>query len=319
VTAWQDAGMSGPRAVALTLTCALALGGAAVPALAKEHAAGCAALPRIVDRMRNTLLLASVHRTRGSSLAAYQVMRVNAVTLLKDPDTRECGALARFFEQALHRATGSGNAADASLELDLGYASALALAVAGRLPPDAIAAKRVDVPEAAQYGTDCPDLFALVRRLEAPTPKLEDRAAAILADLRARPRCGEVKAALETRNDLPGAVDALILDEAPQSPSGDNPVARCPELPVVLDRVAVTIRQGAPLYNKGDHQGCQRLYEKTTRALTDEVIPPRRCPMVRRTLTKALQESAAAPTAGEAAWALRRGFDKVAGSVESKP
>jgi hypothetical protein len=313
--------VSGLRAVALTLTCALALsaGPLARMPLAKEHAAGCAALPRIVDRMRNTLLLASVHRTRGSSLAAYQVMRVNADTLLKEPDTRECGALARFFEQALQRATAAGNAADASMELDLGYASALALAVAGRLPPDAIAAKRVDVPEAAQYGANCPDLFALVRRLEAPTPKLEERAAAILADLRARPRCGEVKAALESRTDLLGAVDALVLDEVPQTPSGENPVARCPELPVVLDRVAVTIRQGAPLYNKGDHQGCQSLYVKTARALTDEVIPPRRCPMVRRTLIRALEESAAAPTAGEAAWALRRGFDKVAGSVESKP
>lgn len=301
------------------LALATVLGAHPARALAKEHAAGCEALPRIVDRMRNTLLLASVHRARGSSLAAYQVMRVNADTLMKEAGIRECGALTRYFELALRRATAADNAADASLELDLGFASALALAVAGRLPPDGIAAKRVDVPEAAQYGANCPDLFALIRRLEAPTPKLEERAAAIVADLRARPRCAEVKAALESPIDLAGAVDALLLDEAPASPAAENPVARCPELPVVLDQVAATIRQGAPLYNKGDHQGCQRLYEQTARALTDTVIPPRRCPMVRRTLGKALQESAAAPTAGEAAWALRRGFDAVAGAVESKP
>lgn len=300
------------------LACTLAL--APSRAEAKEHGAGCDALSRVVDRMRNTLLLASVHRTRGSSLAAYQVMRLNADSLLKEPATKECGALARFFEQALTRARRADNALDASLELDLGYASALALAVAGRLPPDAIAAKRIDVPEAAQYGADCPDLLLLVRRLEAPSPKLEERAAAVLADLKARPRCSEVRQALESKPDLlPAAVDALLLDEAPVSPSADNPVARCPELPVVLDVVAAAIRQGAPLYNKGDHQGCQKVYERTARTLADEVIPQRRCPMIRRTLAKALGEAAAAPTADEAAWALRRGFDRISGAVEGKP
>ena len=315
---WQDAGVSGSRAVLAVVTVLLA--GSATAAHAKEHGAGCDDLSRVVDRVRNTLLLASVHRTRGSSLAAYQVMRLNADSLLKEPTTRQCGALAQFFQQALTRAGRADNALDASLELDLGYASVLALAVAGRLPPDAIATKRIDVPEAAQYGSDCPDLLKLVRRLEAPSPRLEERAAAVLADLRARPRCGEVKQALETKGDLLAtAVDALLLDEAPASPSADNPVARCPELPVVLDVVAAAIRQGAPLYNKGDHQGCQRIYEKTAHTLSDQVIPKQRCPMIRRTLARALSEASAAPTADEAAWALRRGFDRIAGAVEAKP
>jgi hypothetical protein len=128
-----------------------------------------------------------------------------------------------------------------------------------------------------------------------------------------------VRTLLDTRADLlPAAVDALVLDEAPSSPASDNPIARCPELPVVLDRLSSAITQGAPLYNSGDHEACRKLYDATARALTDRVIPPQRCPVIRRTLVAALTEAQAATTAGEAAWALRRGFDKVSGSVEPK-
>jgi hypothetical protein len=298
--------------------CALgALLAAARPAGAKEHDAGCAAIPSLRERVRNTLLLASVHRTRGSSLAAYQVLRINADLLLAEPSTGDCGALARFFKQALGRAARASTASEASMELDLGYAAALALAVAGRLPDDAIAAKVIDVPEAAQYGDDCPDLLAIVRRLEAPAPALKERAAAVLADLRAHPRCAQMRSLLDTRPDLlPAAVDAVVLDESPTSPAADNPIARCPELPVVLDRLSAAINVGAPLYNQGDHEGCRKLYDTTARTLTGKLIPPQRCPVIRRTLLAALTEAEAATTASEAAWALRRGFDKVSGSVD---
>jgi hypothetical protein len=290
------------------------------PAHAKEHGSGCGALPTVVERVRNTLVLASVHRTRGSSMAAYQVLRINADSLVRDPAVRPCGAMGQFLAVALRRAADSSTAAAASSELDLGFTAALALAVAGRAPPDTIAAKQVDVPESAQYGENCPDFLAIVRKLESPDSPLGQRAAAVLSDLRAHPRCEGVRQMLDGPADLlPPAVDALVLDEAPQSPSADNPIARCPELPVVLDRMSAAIRVGAPLYNKGDHEACRKLYATTVRTLTEEVIPPHRCPVIRRTLGTALAESGAAATADEAAWALRRGFDRIAGSVQPGP
>ena len=92
--------------------------------------------------------------------------------------------------------------------------------------------------------------------------------------------------------------------------------ARCPELPLVLDRLTAVVRAGSALYNKGDHEACRRRSASAARALTDEVIPPHRCPVIRRTLNTALVEAAAAGTADDAAWALRRGFDRIAGSVQ---
>lgn len=310
--------MSGSAAVSLAVLAGLLA--AAPSALAKEHASGCSALTAVVERVRNTMVLASVHRTRGSSLAAYQVLRINADSLVKDPAVRACGVMGRFLEVALRRSAGASTAAAASSELDLGYTAALALALSGRAPLDTIAAKQSEVPESAQYGDDCPDFLAIVRRLEAPGTALAQRAADVLADLRARPRCEEVRRLLDTPGQPLGpAVDALVLDEAQQSPSADNPIARCPELPVVLDRLTAAIRVGAPLYNRGDHEGCRRLYASTAKALAEEVIPVHRCPVIRRTLATALAEASTASTADEAAWALRRGFDRIAGSVQPPP
>jgi hypothetical protein len=312
------AGKAWGRAVLVALAVSVAASAWRIrPALAKEHGSGCGALPAVVERVRNTLLLASVHRTRGSSLAAYQVLRINADSLVHDPAVRPCGALGQFLEVALRRAAGSDTAAAASSELDLGFTAALALAVAGRAPPDTIAAKKVDVPESAQYGENCPDFLAIVRRLETPGAPLGERVAAVLRDLQAHPRCEDVRRLLDAPADLLApAVDALVLDEAQQSPSADNPIARCPELPLVLDRLTAAVRTGVPLFNKGDHEGCRRVYAAAARALSDQVIPPHRCPVIRQTLSIAMAESGAAATADEAAWALRRGFDRIAGSVQ---
>jgi hypothetical protein len=283
---------------------------------AKELAAGCGSINPIIERMRTTMVLASVHRARGSSLAAYQVMRINAAGLLRDPAVRSCGAFVQTLERAVIRAARAVTAADASLELDLGYTAALALALAGRLPAGSISAKQLDVPESAMYAEDCPALLAIVRRLEASSPSLESRAAAVLTELRQRPGCARVKELLDTRPELlPAAVDALVLDELQASPSPRNPIARCPELPVVLERVASAISVGAPLFNRGDHEGCRSLYERTARDLLGPLIPAGRCPVVRKELEAALKESTHASAVGDAAWALRRGFDRITASL----
>jgi hypothetical protein len=301
---------------AAAATVLLACFQAAPPAFAKEHAAGCTILPPLIERLRTTMVLASVHRARGSSLAAYQVMRINAAALMTEPEARNCGAFYQTLSRALARAARTSSAADASLELDLGYTGALALALIGQLPGGTLAAKQLDVPESAVYSEDCPDLLAIVRKLEAATPPLESRAASVLADLKQRPRCLRVKELLDTRPDrLAAAVDALLLDEQQASPGASNPIARCPELPLVLERLAGAINLGAPLFNKGDHDGCRQLYEKTARDLLGPVIPAGRCPVVRKELEGALTEAAQSNTVGDAAWALRRGFDRITGSL----
>jgi hypothetical protein len=282
---------------------------------AKEHGAGCVTLPTLLERLRNTMLIASLHRTRGSSIAAYEVLRTNLKAFLRETEGRTCGTLPALFDRALGRADRAPSAAEAGTELDLAYAAALALALAGRLPSDMIAPKMIEVPESAQYGDGCPDLFALVRRLDAPGTPAE-RSAGVLADLREHPRCPRVKDTLESAkpSDLGAAVDAIVLDEL-RSASDANPIARCPELPLVLDRVASAIALGAPLYNRGDHEGCRSLYDGTARALTDDLIPAGRCPSVRRELATARAEAAQAMTASEAAWAFRHGFDRITESV----
>jgi hypothetical protein len=303
------------RAATICATGALLLLRApAVPA--KEYGAGCAALPTLVERLRNTMLIASLHRARGSSIAAYEVLRTNAAAFVRDGDNRACGALPALFRRAMTRAEAAPDALEASVELDLGYAGALALVMAGRFPSEIITPKRLDVPESAQYGDECPDLFALVRRLDAPGARPEESSARVLADLRAHPRCPAVKRALEAAGteDLAAAVDAIVLDEA-RTASDANPIARCPELPLVLDRLAAVINVGAPLYNSGDHEGCRRLYEGAARAIVDEVVPQGRCPAVRRELATARSEAASATSPSEAAWALRHGFDRITQSV----
>jgi hypothetical protein len=312
---WHDGAMH-VRQGAAAAAFALMLSPAPATVSAKEHGAGCGSMATALERLRTTLVLASVHRARGSSLAAYQVMRINAAVLLGDPGIRTCGAFAQTLERAVARAARTRTAADASLELDLGYTAALGLAVVGRLPQGSISAKQLDVPESAMYAEDCPDLLTIVRRLEASSPGLESRAATVLTDLKQRPGCGRVKELLDTRADLlPAAVDALLLDELQASPSASNPIARCPELPLVLERLGSAINMGAPLFNRGDHDSCRRLYERTARDLLGPQIPAGRCPVVRKELEGALDEAGRTANATDAAWALRRGFDRIAGSL----
>jgi serine protease Do len=79
----------------------------------------------------------------------------------------------------------------------------------------------------------------------------------------------------------------------------------------VVERIAGAITVGAPLYNKGDQAGCRDLYRRVARALRDELIPAGRCPAARAELDAALTAAAQASDVSDAAWALRRGFDRI--------
>ena len=210
------------------------------PAPAKELGAGCSAVPSLIERLRNVMILAAVYRTRGSAIGAYQVLRTNAESFVHDRGAKECGALPSVLERGLARAATSSSAADAGVELDLSYTAALSVALAGRMAPNDVGVKRLEVAESAQYGDDCPDVFSLVRRLGGAPAGLGARVADVLGDLKKRPRCPKLKDLLEASapDALPAAVDAFLLDELQGSPSATNPIARCPELPLVLDRSA---------------------------------------------------------------------------------
>jgi hypothetical protein len=252
-----------------------------------------------------------------------------------DPEAGGCGVVAPVLGRALTRARGEDSAAAASLQLDLGVATALSIAVNGRLGGEDGGPKLLEVRESALYGDGCPQLFRVLGRLEGDPAGLAARVSAVTSGLRAEGRCSAVTRLLAAvsrpgapATELLHAVDSLRLDEpdrvaggkggsAREAAAPDSPVARCPELPIVLERINAAINAGAPLYNKGDHAGCVALYQQVARSLRDRVIPAGRCPLVRSELDGALAAAARAGSPDDAAWAMRHGFDHIAERAQS--
>jgi hypothetical protein len=282
-------------------------------ARAKEHTAACPELAGMMTRVRVGLQAASGQRQRGSSLAAYQVLRATADSMVRDGGPRRCGAVGPTLSAALKRASTAPSALDASLELDRGLDDVLSLASDGRLPRDVAPPKLLPVAEAALYGDDCPDLFVLAQRLDGPRDGVGRRVAAVLEDLRARPRCAQVRRILERTapDQLPHAVDSICLDEPDEGDADAGLASRCPELPLVVDRLATAIGVGAPQYNAGDAAGCRHTYEETAAAIATRLIPEGRCPTVRTLLSAGVARARAASDDREAAWALRHSFDAI--------
>jgi hypothetical protein len=293
----------------------LALLAVAPRAPAKEHTAACPELAGMITRVRTGLEAASGQRVRGSSLGAYQVLRATAASMVRDAAGDHCGALGPTLTSALTRAARARTALDASVELDLGLDAALALATDGRLPVASSPPKMSPVTEAAVYGQDCPDLFPLTVRLEGPRETLNDRVATLLADLRAHPRCNRVRRVLEAAppDRLPHAVDSIRLDEPDETQASADLglMSRCPELPLVVERLGAAIAAGAPLFNSGDAAGCRRTYEAAARDVTTRVIAEGRCPTVRTLLGAGLARAQGASDDRQGAWDLRHSFDAV--------
>ena len=280
---------------------------------AKEHAAACPELAGMMARLRTGLQAANGQRQRGSSLAAYQVLRETAASMARDSAGPRCGAVGPTLSAAIKRATSSQSALDASLELDRGLDDVLSLASEGRLPRDVAPPKLLPVAEAALYGDGCPDLFALAQRLDGPRDGVGRRVAAVLDDLRAHPRCAQVRRMLERTppDALAHAVDSILLDEPEQSEADAGLATRCPELPLVVDRLATAIGIGAPQYNSGDAAACRHTYEETAAAIATRLIPEGRCPTVRTLLSAGVARAKGAADDKEAAWALRHSFDAI--------
>jgi hypothetical protein len=290
---------------------------AAARAPAKEHTAACPELAGMIARVRTGLETAGGQRMRGSSLAAYQVLRATAASMVRDSAGEHCGALGPTLKSSLTRAATARTALDASVELDLGLDAALSLATDGRMPVASTPPKLPPVTEAAVYGQDCPDLFPMTVRLEGPRETLPDRVTTLLADLRAHPRCARVRRLLEESapERLAHAVDSIRLDEPDEADTSTDPglMSRCPELPLVVERLGAAISVGAPIFNSGDAAGCRRTYEAAAHTIATEVVAEGRCPAVRTLLAAGLARAQGAGSEREAAWALRHSFDAILG------
>jgi hypothetical protein len=284
-------------------------------ARSKEHTAACPELAMMITRVRIGLEAAGGQRMRGSSLAAYQVLRATAASMVRDSAGDHCGALGPTLSSSLTRAASARTALDASVELDIGLDAALSLATDGRLPNSGAPPKLPTVTEAAVYGQDCPDLFPLTVRLEGPRETLKDRVASLLSDLRSHPRCARMRALLEAAGPdrLAHAVDSVRLDEPHETDGGGDlaVMRRCPELPMVVEHLANAISIGAPQFNAGDAAGCRQTYEAAARQVATQVIAEGRCPTVRTLLAAGLARAKGAGGDRQAAWDLRHSFDAI--------
>jgi len=275
----------------------------------------------MISRVRATLQAANDHRQRGSSLGAYQVLHATVASMAHDSEGRHCGVLGPTLNTALARAAAATSALDASLELDRALDATLTLASDGRLPRDMPPPKLLPVGEAALYGTDCPDLFALAQRLEGGRGTLAERVAAILADLRARPRCAQVRRVLERAapDRLAHAADSVRLDE-PEDDDADSGLAgRCPELPLVIERLGAAISVGAPQFNAGDAAACRQTYEQASAAVASQLIPEGRCPTVRALLAAGRARAKGAPDDRQAAPGAPGATPRPRGRRRSRP
>jgi hypothetical protein len=307
--------------VAALAVLAAAVALAARPAPAKEHTASCLELSRMIGRVRATLQAANTHRQRGSSLGAYQVLHATVASMAHDSVAGRCGALGPTLNAALARASNATSALDASLELDRALDATLTLASEGKLPRDRPPLKLLPVGEAALYGTDCPDLFALAKKLDAGQGTLAERVAAILADLRAHPRCAQVRRVLEraTPDGLAHAADSVRLDEPEDEDADAGLAGRCPELPLVMERLGAAISVGAPQYNAGDAAACRHTYEQASAVVATQVIPEGRCPTVRALLAAGRARAKGASDDRQAAWDLRHSFDAILSEDPGSP
>jgi hypothetical protein len=307
------------------------------PARAKEHTASCSELGGMIGRVRASLEAAAGQRQRGSSLGAYQVLLSTIGSMVRDSAGQHCGALGPTLSLAVRRAVRCRTALDASIELDLGLDAALSLATDGHLPyatsPPKVpmttpmttaSGPPSPVGEAVLYAQDCPDLFPLTVSLDGPRQGLTERVSGLLTDLGRHPRCARLRQVLEgaSAERLAHAVDSIRLDEPdePTTSGASSLLARCPELPLVVERLSAAIEIGVPEFNTGDAAACLETYQTAARAVTSQIVGEERCPGVRAVLATGLARAESAPTPDEAAWAMRHSFDAIlSGPVSPSP
>lgn len=116
--------------------------------------------------------------------------------------------------------------------------------------------------------------------------------------------------ALEVELELPEALDDLSAMSAGLRQTPHVTLTTCA---ILIDRA---IGLGAPLYNRGDHDACARLYMRTSQLILEAagVMPGELRLTVAEALddlTDAYQRAQAAGSVADRAWILRHAFDKI--------
>jgi serine protease Do len=99
---------------------------------------------------------------------------------------------------------------------------------------------------------------------------------------------------------------ATRVRQVPQHPVGLLEGCASPAVDSVATLLGQAINVGAPAYNRGDAEGCYRLYAHTAEQLIDERDD---CPGVQRALRDGLLRCEGLTDAEDRAWALRDTFD----------
>jgi serine protease Do len=101
--------------------------------------------------------------------------------------------------------------------------------------------------------------------------------------------------------------------DVPQHPLSLLEGASLAGLEATTDGLASAIRVGAPAYNRGDIEGCYRLYAAEARRLVRERSD---CPGVQGALQAGLERALRLEDVDDRAWALRDTFDGVLNVIE---
>src|SRR5262249_49257034 len=108
---------------------------------------------------------------------------------------------------------------------------------------------------------------------------------------------------------------AALAEERERGPQRSI-LAGCNNIDEVRDSVSTlqdAIHIGAPMYNRGDRQGCADLYEKTSLDLAKRL---KSCTGIKETLLGGVSRANAATKPEEKAWALRHAFDRILLAVQ---
>jgi hypothetical protein len=86
------------------------------------------------------------------------------------------------------------------------------------------------------------------------------------------------------------------------------------EVKETVEAILGAIKLGVPMFNKGDTEGCYKLYEKTALSIVPKL---QSCPGVRGVLLQGLATATKADNFHNKAWALRYAFDRIVNAVNA--
>jgi len=122
---------------------------------------------------------------------------------------------------------------------------------------------------------------------------------------------------------MPSAyIKPMLLEEKAISLEGltealtANLLAGCTadELRDAATSILGAIQSGVPIWNKGDHAACAKLYEKTTVELAGRL---KTCRGVRETLRESLNRANQSASPTDKGWAFRHGFDRILNAMQA--